>query len=400
MRPSYDCACARVKLPRTFAPVHPLLAVALLLIAGIGVLRLTHARALPPLPRPLQAIVAGGLPLVLIGPLLGPGLRLFDAGVTRALTPIFALGAGWIGAAFGTRLEWRMMRRIPWRGWLRGAAVALPVFALTALVVWVLLRSIPALGAVWSGAGRRAVILTLAAAATVSTGIGRIKAARRAGLFDTILAALTAAAAVPLVQSHAVRGVIVTLLAAGGGALLWLWIKPRKSLVLAGVVLLASGAAYAAGASPFVVCALLTALVVSFGPPDVKREIGGQLGAWEPGIYAAFLIVAGAWLRLPTLWLLALGAGLAVLRSAVRWGTVRFGRRWHALTVVPPATAFVPVAQGAAAVAIVAGFTLVRGDGAILTAVLVSVLAAEAVAAVLAAARAPLTGSPREAEVI
>ena len=399
MRPSYDCACARVKHPRTFGLVHPLLAVTLLLVAGIGVLRLTNARSFRPLPRPLHAIVAGGVSLVLVGLLLGPGLHLFDPDVTRALAPFVALGAGWIGAAFGARLEWRMMRRIPWRGWARGAALALPVFVLTALVLWLLLRLVPPLGAVWSGAGRRAVILTLAAAATVSTGISRVKAARRAGIFDTILAAVAAAGAVALAQPNPVRGILVTLLAAGLGAALWLWIRPRSGFVLVGVVLLVAGVAYAAGVSPFVVCALLTALIVSFGAPDVKRLIGGQLGAWEPGIYAAFLIVVGAWLRLPTAWLLVLGIGLAVLRSAARWGTVRFGRRWHAVTVVPPPAAFVPVAQGAAAVAIVAGYTLVRGDGAVLTTVIVSVLAAEALTAVLTAARAPLTASPREAEV-
>jgi hypothetical protein len=387
--------------------VHPLLAVTLLLVAGIGVLRLTHARTLRPLPRSLRALVIGGIPLVLVGLLLGPGLHLFDANVTHALAPLLVLGAGWVGAAFGTRLEWRMMRRIPWRGWVRGAVLGLPVFILTALLVWALLRFIPPLGAVWGASGRRAAVLTLAAAATVSTGISRVKAARRAGLFDTILAALAAAVAVALAQPSPIRGAIVALLASGAGAALWLWLRPRSGFVLAGVVLLTAGVAYAAGMSPFVVCALLTALIVSFGPPELKRVIGGQLATWEPGIYAAFLIVAGAWLRLPTSWVLALGIALAVLRSVVRWGTVRFGRRWHVVTVTPPPGVFVPMAQGAGAVAIAAGFALVRADGAVLAAVIVSVLLAEVITALLdrsqaerlATAGAPLTASPREAEV-
>ena len=100
--------------------MHPLFALALVLIAGIGVTRLTRPALHYPL---LDGILATGVPFVLLGAVLGPGLGVLDAATLRILDPVTALGIGWVGASFGARLEWRMLRRISSRTWRKTARI-------------------------------------------------------------------------------------------------------------------------------------------------------------------------------------------------------------------------------------------------------------------------------------
>src|SRR2546425_233022 len=144
--------------------VHPLLALALVAVAGLGATRLpwvswrrwSHS----------DLLLATGLPLLLAGVLLGPGIGVLDRAVLRALAPVTALAIGWLAAGFGARLEWRVVRRVPPALWGLGTAVAIATFALAALAAWSLLRLRPALGAAWAPA--LPGVLTLAAVAVVS----------------------------------------------------------------------------------------------------------------------------------------------------------------------------------------------------------------------------------------
>ena len=129
------------------ALVHPALALALLLIAGIGITRLSRpALRRPPL---LDDLLATGVPFLLLGLLLGPGLGVIDATGLRLLQPIIALGIGWSGALFGARLEWRMVRRLLPRTWLIGATLALPVLLVTTTAAWVLAHAVPSVAESW-----------------------------------------------------------------------------------------------------------------------------------------------------------------------------------------------------------------------------------------------------------
>jgi len=47
------------------------------------------------------------------------------------------------------------------------------------------------------------------------------------------------------------------------------------------VILCGAGVSYAAGLSPFVVCALEAAVFMSFSPADVRHAIAGLLRRWE-----------------------------------------------------------------------------------------------------------------------
>jgi hypothetical protein len=112
-------------------------------------------------------------------------------------------------------------------------------------------------------------------------------------------------------------------------------------------------------------------------------------------------MIAGALLRPISPWVVVAAPVLALLRLVVRWVTVRFGLDqvdpvWRSLPFAPPREfAHSNVRQGAAAVALAAGFDLVRGaPGALLVTLLLSVMVAETLAS-----WPPLTVSPRQAEV-
>ena len=391
--------------------MHPLFALALVLIAGIGVTRLTRPALHYPL---LDGILATGVPFVLLGAVLGPGLGVLDAATLRILDPVTALGIGWVGASFGARLEWRMLRRISWRTWLVGAALAVPVLITTGATAWALARSVQPLGEAW-GRPFPAVALILAGAATTAASWRGPKLGRRNALLDTAFGTAVAAVGVAWYHPHlALRSIVLTVIASAGLGGLFAgfvrWQNDRTDLgvgvALTGVIVAGAGFTYATQLSPFVVCALVAALGVSLAPAGVRVSVQRALRRWEMPLYAAFLIIAGALLRRVTPWLLPAAILLAMLRAAVRWVTVRFGLDqmdpiWRSLPFPAPREfAFPVMRQGAAAVALAAGFDFVRGSsaggsgGAVFLTVLLSVLAAEALVVLT-----PLTAAPQHVEV-
>jgi len=389
------------------ALVQPVLALALIILAGIGVTRLSR----PSFRHPalLDDLVATGVPFLLLGLLLGPGLGVVDAAGLRTLQPLVALAIGWIGALFGARLEWRMVRRISSRTWLIGATLALPVLLVTTVMAWTMARALPPLAEAW-GRPLLPAALVLGGALTTAASQRGPRLDRRNALLDTAFGAAAVTVAVALYHPHAaLRSLGLTLVA--GAALGSLFValarggllsEPRDAGVAAfAVILCGAGFSYVAGLPPFVVCGLEAAIFMSFSPADVRRAVAGLLSRWEVPLYAAFLIVAGALLRPLTAWLLMAAVVLALIRVLVRWVTVRFGLDqvdpvWRSLPFAPPPEfAHSVIRQGATSVALAAGFDLVRGSpGAMLVTVLLSVMAAEALASVT-----PLTARPRPAEV-
>src|SRR2546428_470855 len=75
-------------------------------------------------PHGVDAVLATGVPLVLLGLVLGPGIGMLDRPALRALAPLTALAVGWLGAGLGARLEWRLITRIPRATWLLCGAQA------------------------------------------------------------------------------------------------------------------------------------------------------------------------------------------------------------------------------------------------------------------------------------
>ena len=397
--------------------MHPALALALLLVAGIGITRLSRPAFRHP--RLLDDLLGTGVPFLLLGLLLGPGLGVLDATGLRLLQPIMALGIGWSGALFGARLEWRMIRRVSPRTWLVGATLALPVLLVTTALVLVLARAVPALAQSWGittgGRSALAVALVLAGAITTAASQRGARLGRRNALFDTTFGAAAVIAGVALYYPHGVvRSVILTLIVGGGLGGLFVALgrtgmlhDARDAAIAAFAVFLwGAGFSYAARLSPFVVCGLAAAVCMSFSPIPVRRAVAGLLSRWELPLYAAFLILAGALLQPFSPWVLPAALALSLLRILVRWVTVRFGLDqvdpvWRSLPFAPPPEfAHSAIRQGASAVALAAGFDLVRAatntgglGGAVLVTILLSVMAAEAMALT------PLTARPSHAEV-
>ncbi|PYO93884.1 MAG: hypothetical protein DMD60_15090 [Gemmatimonadetes bacterium] len=425
---------------QAFANVRDVNVSPVLALAGLAAIGLLVTR-LPPIQwrhvTSLDLVLAAGAPVVLLGLVLGPGIDLITRPVLGALAPVTALAIGWIGAALGARFEWRYVRRIARGTWLLAALSTATAFAVVALGAWLLSRLVPALSAAWTP--RLPAGLTLGAVAAVS-GPGAVTlVARAAGIRHSGTRALSLAA----VLETACGALVFTLAlalhhphqSAGRVALGWLaWLasvvgsgalvgtvfvsltRPRPEPADVGFALLASllfgaGIGYAAELSPFLVCALATGLIVNTAPR--RHAVRQVLADWERPIYTTFLIIVGALLTLPTVWVLVAVPLLAAARIAAKWAAVRYGSVALQLAGVSPNVGLGTIAQGGVAIAMGLNYFMTyRGDGAdaagasaagggLLTTVVLGVVAAQLVAPPLMglALRAPVASAPAPASV-
>jgi len=384
--------------------VSPVLALAGLITIGLLATRL---------PRPqwrhvasLDRVLVTGGPFVLLGLVLGPGIDLVSPPVLEALAPVTALGIGWIGATLGARFEWRYLRRIPRGAWLLAALASVAVFAAVALAAWLLTSVVPALATAWTP--RRPAVLTLAAVAAASGPGAVARVARAMGIRKSVAHMLALAATLETACGALAMTVPLALHGPhppGGSAVLgWLsWIVfAAASGTLVGLVFLAltrlrpapadlafallatllcgAGIGYAAELSPFVVCALATALIVNTSP--ARRAARRVLAEWEHPLYAILLVVAGALLTLPTAGILVAVPLLAGVRAAATWAAARYGRLALGLAGVPPHIGLGTIAQDGAAVALALNFFIIYGDpgGAVLTTIVLGVVTAQLMA--------------------
>ena len=383
----YGAACAPVKRSRTFRDVNPVLALAVVLVAGLVVTRL------PRIPRPsalrLDLVASAGLPLVVLGILLGPVLHLLDGDVLRALAPATALGIAWIGAAFGASLAWRYVRKIPRALWLLAGIEALAVLAVTGILGWELTRVLPALGA----ALRPTVptVFALAAICVVTGPAAVAMTAHAVGIRRSVRQAFEIAAWLDTAAGALAFILVLTIYhprePAGGVTLGWVsWLglgvasgllfgflylglthftqdPEERDLGLLGVMLFGAGVGYAADLSPFVICAVAAVVIVNRSPH--RRRALALLRAWEHPVSAILLILAGALLTFPTFWLLVAALLLVWARTVARWLAVRLARAPLGLAhFLPPDLGLAGVAQGAVAVALAMNFFILYGPSA------------------------------------
>lgn len=373
--------------------MNPVLALGLVAAAGIAVTRLPRlpTRRLPH----ADLLLAAGTPLLLLGLLLGPGIGVLDRPVLRAIAPVTALAIGWIGAVFGSRFEWRYVRRIPPAVWALVLLQSVAVLALVGGAAWLLTRARPELGAAW--VPTLPAVLTLAAAAAVSGSsavplVARSVRVRPMPALDTAFGALAFTIALAIYHpNQPVPDAVFAwyewlILAIGSGVLVGVMFlgltrfEPRGDLTLPllGTVLFGAGVGYAADLSPFVVSAVAAALIANASP--LRRRVRAALSAWEHPIYAVFLVIAGALLELPTFWILLAVPVLAGLRIAAKWAAVRFGRGPLRATRLPPDVAFATAAQGGVALALGVNFYITYGGaaaGAVVTTIVLGVALAQ-----------------------
>lgn len=362
--------------------VSPILALAGLITIGLLVPRLTSLRW-PRVPS-LDVFVAAGGPLVAVGLVLGPGIDFLDRPVLAALAPATALAIGWIGAAFGARFEWRYLRRIPRGAWLVAALSGIATLTAVALTAWLAARLVPALSAAWTP--RLPAILTLGALAAAS-GPGAValvvravripsRAARAVALAATLETACAVLAMTVPFALHRRGGAALAwlawaALAAGSGALVAIafhWLTRLRALARADVgfavlltLLFGAGIGTAAGIPPFITCFLATALIVNVSPQ--RGAVRAALAGGERPIYAVLLVVAGALLSVPTVWILIVTPLLCGVRAVVKWAVVYFGRTPLNLDRSRD-LGLATMAQGGAVVALGVSYALLYGGGA------------------------------------
>src|SRR2546422_182298 len=269
--------------------------------------------------------------------------------------------------------------------------------------------------------------------AVVARAVGIRKRVTRAfswaAALETACGALAFTLPLALHRAHEVVGRVGLgwlawlVFAVGSGALVGMVflsltrLQPERAdvgFVLLATLLFGAGVGYAAELSPFLVCALATALIANASPR--RHAVRRVLADWEPPIYAIFLVIAGALLTLPTLWILVAVPLLAAARAAAKWAAVRYGSVALHLGGFPPYVGLGTIAQGGAAIALGLNFFITYGtagtgaSGTLLTTVVLGVAAAQLAApplmvlalrttAASPAAPAPLTPAAAPAEL-
>jgi Kef-type K+ transport system membrane component KefB len=317
--------------------VNPLLVVLLLALIGLLGAQLTFARHQVPLgPR---IFVAVGGPFLLVGFILGPHLlQILTADTLLALTPLLALGLGWVGVLFGLQLDREHLRQFPPGylaiAWLQ-AAVA---FGVVYLVGWLIINA-------WFSLKLDAIVLAAAATACVSTpaAIALISNTyrTRGRITRLLFYAASLDAAVGIVALGLIYAGYHSRLLGGGVALsLVEWfaisvllgfffgvlflsltrIRTRSQelvLLLIGLVLFAAGAAFYLSLSPLFVCMIAGVVIGNLSP--LRRRAYAALSQWEQPIYIMLLVLAGALLHFSSWWIVPLVAAYAGGRLLAKW---------------------------------------------------------------------------------
>ena len=319
--------------------MDPLLATFILILLALLGARFSFSTAnVPAGPR---LLFCTGTHFIFVGFVLGPSAMGFvTADALEHLFPFMALGLGWVGLLFGLQFERDTLRAFPVRLHVFSAGQALLTFGVLCAL---------GIGALWTFgfAGRTEVLLVLLAAATACisapAGIAIISSnflvrgpVREMLLFVASMDALIGITVLQIVYSnyHA-RGVAVlfgnmptpvwTLLAVGIGILcgiIFVWLTRSRTeveelvLFLMGITAFAAGAALQLQLSPLFVC-LIMGLVVGNLVPDPRR-VYRVMARWEKPIYVVFLMLAGALLHFPSVWIVPLAIGYALLRGGTK----------------------------------------------------------------------------------
>ena len=141
--------------------MNPLLVVLLLALIALLGAQLTYSQIrVPTGPRIFIAI---GGPFIFLGFALGPHiLDILSRDAVTQLTPLLALGLGWIGVLFGLQLDRENLRRFPLRYFVLALLQAVIAFG---IVFFVGLQVVDA----WFTINLDAIVLAAAATASVST---------------------------------------------------------------------------------------------------------------------------------------------------------------------------------------------------------------------------------------
>lgn len=319
--------------------MEPLLsALVLILLALLGARFSFSTEHVPPGPR---LIFRTGMHFLILGFILGPsGLGLLTAEASSQLSPLLALGLGWVGLQFGLQLDHRSLTHFPWRHHALGVGQALLTFLIFLGGSKALLHALGLADDVplplLLGAAATASVTTPAGVAVVSANF-LIRGKVRDLLF--LIASLDAGIGVVALQvtyalyrpiaGSAVRGDLAQLVLVAAAlalgvvlGILFLWLTRRRPagdelvLYVLGMSAFSAGAAIQWGFSPLFVSVTLGATVTNLGAD--RARLNGLMQRWEKPVYLTFLLLAGAFLQLPSIWVVLLAVGYALLRAVAK----------------------------------------------------------------------------------
>lgn len=278
-----------------------------------------------------------GAHFLLVGFLLGPaGLGLLTPEDTEQLSPLLALGLGWVGFHFGLQLDRRALGQFSGGYYVLALGQAALAFVIFGAVAYAIARAAGVDDSVAPllvlGAASTASVTTPAGIAMVSANF-RVKGnIRNLLLFIGSIDALVGITALQITYAlYRPDVVIVGLgsaselvfvgLAIGVGmvvGIVFLWlIRPRPRaeelvLFLLGSCAFASGVALQWDLSPLFVSAVMGALVANLSPSTERMQT--LLSRWEKPVYVTFLLLAGALLQVPTWLVFPVAVGYAAVR--------------------------------------------------------------------------------------
>jgi Kef-type K+ transport system membrane component KefB len=358
--------------------VNPILVVLLLALIALLGAHFTFARRQVPLgPRIFVTI---GLPFVFVGFLLGPHLlRVISANTISLLTPLLALGLGWVGVLFGLQLDRDHLRQFPTRylilAWLQALIAFAVVFSVGYLITdaWFDLR----LEVIVLVAAATACVSTPAAIALISNTYMTRGQVTRLLFYVASLDAAVGIVALGLTHSlyrtralglgeglSLVEWFAISLLLGVFFGILFLSltrIRPRTQellLLLIGLVLFAAGTAFYLSLSPLFVCMVAGIVIGNLSP--MRRRVYAALSDWEKPIYIMLLVLAGALLQFSSWWIVPLAVAYLGLRIISKWmGGLLVSKLRPAGLELPGSFGLALTPQGGMSLAIAISFVLI-----------------------------------------
>jgi hypothetical protein len=319
--------------------VDPLVATLFLILLALLGARVSFSTRR--VPAGYQLLLRTGTHFLFVGFFLGPAvLGLLTTAALDQLSPLLGLALGWIGLLFGLQLDRSTLKQFPRVFVSLALGQALLTFALFAMAGFLVADLVGVGSAVTTLA-----ILGAAATASVTTpaGIAMVSAnfMARGNVRELLYFVASLDAVVGITALHVAYASMhgTSAMVAGGGGTVWIWLlsgpvlaavcafaflwvarlRPSREelvLYLLGISALSAGAALQLQISPLFVGLVAGAIISNLDPQ--WHRIFRLMESWEKPIYVVLLILAGAFLRFATWWVVPLTLGYVVIRAAAK----------------------------------------------------------------------------------
>lgn len=316
--------------------LFPVLVLIVLALLGARVSFSTEPSHLGP-----RLLFRTGVPFLAVGYAIGPSaFGLLTPEATAQLSPLLALGLGWVGFQFGLQLDRAALGQFPGRHYVFALGQAVLAFLIFAAVAFGVARVVGLDDSILL-----LIVLSAAATAAVTTpaGIAMVSASFRVkgnvrnlllfvGSIDAIVGITALQVTYALYRpSVALSGIgpasqlAFVGLALGVGlvcGIVFLWLTRSRPVAEELVLFLLGTCAFAAGValqwdlSPLFVSGIMGVVVANLSRSTERIQL--LLSRWEKPIYVTFLLLAGALISIPTWLVFPLAIGYAGLRFVAK----------------------------------------------------------------------------------